>query len=260
MLRFWLLLGGVVGAGCLHAPVREEAQVTDSTPVPVTLQVLERELEGYGAWLQLPVLGRVWQPALASVGADFYPYGSAGQWVLSEAGWVFDSAFPFGRAVFHYGRWSLEPGYGWVWTPGTTWAPAWVAWRLGGPYVGWAALGPKGAPPLVAGRGWAIVELKRLRSLSPNRYAVPARRFAEVARLTAPAQGEVARRGPPGALVAAAIGLALPPRSLASVASASTAGWAAVSWAPGAEVLRSAVVAADQPGPTARSANLLRLR
>jgi hypothetical protein len=44
-----------------------------------------------------------------------------------------------------------DSSYGWLWTPGTQWAPAWVSWREGGDYIGWAPLppgcdfGPQGA-------------------------------------------------------------------------------------------------------------------
>jgi len=34
------------------------------------------------------------------------------------------------------------PGLGWVWVPGYEWAPAWVSWRYGDEYVGWAPLPP----------------------------------------------------------------------------------------------------------------------
>lgn len=33
---------------------------------------------------------------------------------------------------------------GWVWVPGVEWAPAWVSWRVGGGYIGWAPLPPHG--------------------------------------------------------------------------------------------------------------------
>ena len=29
------------------------------------------------------------------------------------------------------GRWFFDDSYGWVWVPGSEWAPAWVAWRYG---------------------------------------------------------------------------------------------------------------------------------
>jgi len=47
-----------------------------------------------------------------------------------------------GLATYHYGRWVYDSYYGWLWTPGTQWAPAWVSWREGGDYIGWAPLPP----------------------------------------------------------------------------------------------------------------------
>src|SRR5205085_4306540 len=32
--------------------------------------------------------------------------------------------------------------YGWILVPGYEWSPAWVEWRTGGDYYGWAPLGP----------------------------------------------------------------------------------------------------------------------
>ena len=48
----------------------------------------------------------------------------------------------WGWVVYHYGRWAFEPGIGWFWVPGEEWAPAWVNWRYGDEYVGWAPLPP----------------------------------------------------------------------------------------------------------------------
>jgi hypothetical protein len=37
----------------------------------------------------------------------------------------------------------FDPDYGWVWIPGQVWAPAWVVWRWGDGWVGWAPLPPQ---------------------------------------------------------------------------------------------------------------------
>jgi hypothetical protein len=66
-----------------------------------------------------------------------------GQWVATDLGWTWISYWPWGWAPFHYGRWTYHPPYGWVWIPGTVWAPAWVAWRSGHGWVGWAPLPPQ---------------------------------------------------------------------------------------------------------------------
>lgn len=36
----------------------------------------------------------------------------------------------------------LDRHLGWIWVRGEEWAPAWVDWRRGSDYVGWAPLPP----------------------------------------------------------------------------------------------------------------------
>ena len=50
---------------------------------------------------------------------------------------------PFGWATYHYGRWALLQNHGWIWVPGDTWAPSWVAWRSNDDVVGWTPLPPE---------------------------------------------------------------------------------------------------------------------
>jgi hypothetical protein len=57
-------------------------------------------------------------------------------------GWTWVDDAPWGWAPFHYGRWTLDASFGWVWVPGDVWGPAWVAWREGDGFVGWAPLPP----------------------------------------------------------------------------------------------------------------------
>jgi len=98
------------------------------------------DLDAYGSWFEMAPYGYVWAPA--GVGRDWRPY-TVGRWVYSDYGWTWVSDEDFGWAVFHYGRWVHARRYGWVWVPGTTWGPAWVAWRSGGGYSGWAPLPPE---------------------------------------------------------------------------------------------------------------------
>ncbi len=109
-------------------------------------------LAPYGTWIDDPSYGRVWVPASNVVGADFAPYYSRGHWVLTEYGWTWVSDYAWGWAPFHYGRWISLASRGWGWVPGTVWGPAWVGWRYGGGYAGWAPLPPRGAP--YGGRGY----------------------------------------------------------------------------------------------------------
>ncbi len=106
----------------------------------VTYQTFYDDLSPYGEWINYPEYGYVWQP---DMGADFRPYSSGGHWVWSdEYEWIWASDYDWGWAPFHYGRWFSDPSYGWLWVPGYEWAPAWVVWRSGGDYYGWAPVRP----------------------------------------------------------------------------------------------------------------------
>jgi hypothetical protein len=96
------------------------------------------QLSPYGEWVVREGYGRVWIPRVA---VGWRPY-TTGHWVYTDDGWAWVAEESWGWAPFHYGRWYDDDEYGWSWVPGTVWAPAWVAWRSGGGYVGWAALPP----------------------------------------------------------------------------------------------------------------------
>ena len=99
----------------------------------------EAPLSQYGRWVPSR-FGRAWAPRVAR---DWRPY-TVGRWVQTEDGETWDSDEPWGWATYHYGRWGFDERYGWVWSPDTEWAPAWVAWRDGDDYAGWAPLPPQG--------------------------------------------------------------------------------------------------------------------
>jgi uncharacterized membrane protein YgcG len=105
----------------------------------VDFQTFYNSLSGEGTWIQTPQFGYVWQPNVND--PQWAPY-TDGHWVYSDAGWTWVSNEPWGWATYHYGRWVNLDGTGWCWVPGYTWAPAWVSWRYGDGYVGWAPLPP----------------------------------------------------------------------------------------------------------------------
>ncbi len=98
-------------------------------------------LSSYGSWFETPDYGYVWQPVVVS-DSNWRPY-SRGRWVCTDRGWTWVSDEPFGWATYHYGRWALVRGRGWVWVPGTEWAPCWVSWRENRNHIGWAPLPPE---------------------------------------------------------------------------------------------------------------------
>ena len=103
-------------------------------------------LSPYGNWVEVAEHGACWLPAVEE---GWAPYTN-GNWAYTDVGWTWVSHEPFGSIVFHYGRWLLT-GDGWAWVPGSDWAPAWVSWRAGNEYVGWAPLPP--SVPWHANRG-----------------------------------------------------------------------------------------------------------
>lgn len=96
-------------------------------------------LAPYGRWINDPQFGYVWMP---NVGRDFRPYYTNGYWAMTEYGNTWVSNYDWGWAAFHYGRWTYDNYYGWLWIPDTQWAPAWVSWRSNYNYYGWAPMGP----------------------------------------------------------------------------------------------------------------------
>ena len=117
------LLGGAV----VHAGVR------------VDFEFFYKELSPYGDWRQVEPYGWVWYPSAAK---DWRPY-TIGYWVFTDDyGWIWISTDPWGSIPFHYGRWFYDSDDGWAWVPGTEWGPAWVGWRSGDGFIGWAPLPP----------------------------------------------------------------------------------------------------------------------
>jgi len=100
----------------------------------------QEKLQPYGRWITHSVYGLVWSPY--STPANWRPY-TEGQWVNSSLGWTWVSDMPWGEICFHYGRWFYDNDYGWLWYPDNVWAPAWVVWRYGDDWVGWAPLPPE---------------------------------------------------------------------------------------------------------------------
>ena len=198
-MRFFLALMALLLAGCF-APARSAYGVA-SPSVGVSVGQFDPYLDPYGAWLTVSGYGRVWQPAPQYVGSDFYPYGSGGQWVYTNAGWVFDSDYPFGWAVFHYGRWTRHSDYGWLWIPGSQWGPSWVSWRFGGPFVGWAPLGPRGALG-IGYRDWCFVPSDRFTVRNVRAYSAGEYEFHRAVAVTEPSRVP----GPPPAMISRATG------------------------------------------------------
>lgn len=170
----FLITGSLTGTG------RAAAQ----PGVSVSFQAFYNELAPYGRWVENRDYGRVWIPA---VEAGFQPYGTRGHWVVTEYGNTWVSDYEWGWAPFHYGRWVFDDYYGWIWVPGEEWGPAWVTWRSGGGYYGWAPLSPGldininiNIPVL----RWIFVPQRYITSHSVYSYCIPHRHSVNIYRST----------------------------------------------------------------------------
>ena len=132
------------------------------------------KLEPHGVWRETSDYGYVWQPREAEQSRNWRPYIN-GRWVYSDAGWTWVSEEPFGWATYHYGRWTRLRNVGWVWVPGSQWAPAWVSWRKSNDYVGWAPLPPEARFDRRSGiHNWA----DNYYDIGPDQYSfVPTNQF-----------------------------------------------------------------------------------
>lgn len=93
-------------------------------------------MSSYGSWVTYGSR-RAWRPR---VGVDWSPYRH-GRWVYTPSGLTWVSYEPWGWVPYHYGSWDYAPGWGWMWYPGRSYAPAWVYWYWGPTHVGWCPIG-----------------------------------------------------------------------------------------------------------------------
>jgi hypothetical protein len=140
-----ILLALAIGA--LAFPFAQQARCEE-----ISIDFFYNHLAG-GNWLEVGDYGYCWQPGVTVSDPEWRPY-TDGYWAYTDFGWTWMSYEDFGWATYHYGRWIRLAGYGWLWVPGSDldWGPAWVSWRVGADYVGWAPLPPRG-PGVVYGGG-----------------------------------------------------------------------------------------------------------
>lgn len=141
--RIGLLIVLLVLAGAWSRPARAE----------VGFDLFYSSLSPYGAWTVSARYGRVWQPSVYAEGWN--PYYD-GHWVYSDLGWTWVSDYEWGAIPYHYGTWVVDPAVGWVWVPGYVWAPAWVVFRTGPDFIGWAPVSPGFSIGVSFGSGPAV--------------------------------------------------------------------------------------------------------
>ncbi|MGB9906368.1 MAG: DUF6600 domain-containing protein [Candidatus Saccharicenans sp.] len=171
----------------------EPPPATMATPVygEISISFIYDYLGRYGLWVYYNPYGYVWIPR--GVGRHWRPY-THGRWVWTEYGWTWVSNHPWGWIPFHYGRWGWDNRLGWFWVPDVIWAPAWVVWRFGDLYIGWAPLPP--GVDFVAGYGlrwprrdlphyyWVFVEGRRFHSHQLSAWVLPPERNITIINFT----------------------------------------------------------------------------
>jgi hypothetical protein len=134
LLAGFVTAGLIASASLMVAPTHARAIADESIRADFRVA-----LEPYGAWRHNRRFGDVWVPANRS--RDWRPY-TVGRWAYTDDyGWYWvtdDQEADWGWITYHYGRWYRDADDGWFWVPDDVWGPAWVDWRYGDQYVGWA--------------------------------------------------------------------------------------------------------------------------
>ncbi len=193
----------LLASGCvMYVPYNEsgnrgvrtyEPPPTPAAPVygEISISYIFDYLGNYGYWVYYNPYGYVWIPR--GVGRHWRPY-TYGRWVWTEYGWTWVSHHPWGWIPFHYGRWGWDNRLGWFWVPDVIWAPAWVIWRFGDLYIGWAPLPP--GVDFVPGLGlrwgrrdlpnyyWVFIEGRRFYSNQLQPWILPLERNVTIINYT----------------------------------------------------------------------------
>lgn len=105
---------------------------------PAVFYFAQRYGSLYGEWLWHELYGYVWRPFYN----DYYPWGSwmpyiYGRWMNIGGSLFWIPEEPWGWVPYHLGFWMWDKNKGWIWIPGSVFAPAWAVWSFFHGYYGW---------------------------------------------------------------------------------------------------------------------------
>lgn len=107
---------------------------------PAVFYFAQRYGSVYGEWVWHELYGYVWRPFYN----DYYPWGTwqpfyHGRWSYINGSLFWIPEEPWGWVPYHLGLWVWDKNKGWVWIPGSLFAPAWAVWDF---YFGFYAWRP----------------------------------------------------------------------------------------------------------------------
>jgi hypothetical protein len=119
----------------------------DKAFIPMPIQKLSRGVyyfaqkysNMYGEWLWDRYCGYVWRPFLND---HSFPWGGwmpyyQGRWTSVQGQLFWVPSEPWGWVPYHLGIWMWNKKKGWLWIPGSAFAPAWVDWSFCRGYFCW---------------------------------------------------------------------------------------------------------------------------
>jgi Family of unknown function (DUF6600) len=152
------LLFGILPPNCVTV-------ASAQAPAPSQADPVRTLLSQYGNFVQHPKYGEAWVPTAVPTG--WHPYPPC-HWVnTKQYGWYYNDETRWGQVVHHYGRWTHDAQFGWIWVSGSEFSPAWVLWRTSPQWIGWAPLSPDADLQDVANQpagsdtGWIFMETQK---------------------------------------------------------------------------------------------------
>ena len=116
------------------------------SPLPKPVQSLPKAVfyfaqaygNRFGEWLWDDLYGYVWRPYIDN---GRYPWGWSpyyyGNWSMAGGQMFWVPQEPWGWVPYHLGIWQWDKKLGWVWLPGSMFAPAWASWDFFFGYASW---------------------------------------------------------------------------------------------------------------------------